>query len=555
MELRFIVPLALIAAIALSCVVRFFKRRKLRLKLEARWLSDAPELDREILDDIAAYHRARREAAPGALWVDDATWNDLDMDQLFSRLNRTVSVAGGEVLYDMLRDTGVANETLKERDARAEAFRRDKALRLDVSEALFRVLKAPFHGAARYLFYAKYETPSNYGVYYALSMLMLLAIVGIIFIKPLLFAAMAMYTVNTIVYMITERRWKREKSAVRQIASTINAARAFVKKDHPALAKEKLRLEAWLKELRHVRLWLSLFGMDRQGDMDFITEFLKTAFLLDMVSLSAITRGIPRHEEALREIYQLVGEIDAALAVAQMRELASVHCAPAFHDALTVEAKDLAHPLVENPVRNDLAWHSHALITGSNASGKSTFIKAVALNAILAQTLNTCYAASFAMPRARVMSSMAIRDSVINGESYFIAEIKSLKRLIGSIAEDAPLLAFVDEILRGTNTVERVAASSAVLMSLLGRNVLAMAATHDIELTRMLKDAYDNWHFYEEVTEGGISFPYKLSKGPSATRNAIALLEQMGFEKQVVNRARASVAAFERDGKWPNLEA
>ncbi len=105
----------------------------------------------------------------------------------------------------------------------------------------------------------------------------------------------------------------------------------------------------------------------------------------------------------------------------------------------------------------------NTLVTGSNASGKSTFLKALAVNAILAQTIGVCFAQEFRFGRARVMSSMAVRDSVRGGESYFVAEIRSLKRILDAAEGKTPVLAFVDEILRGTNTIERIAASAAVL--------------------------------------------------------------------------------------------
>ena len=151
------------------------------------------------------------------------------------------------------------------------------------------------------------------------------------------------------------------------------------------------------------------------------------------------------------------------------------------------------------------------------------------------------------------MSSMAVRDSVRGGESYFVAEIRSLKRILDAAEGKTPVLAFIDEILRGTNTIERIAASAAVLDALAGKNILVMAATHDIELTRMLA-SYQNIHFREWVDQGGVTFDYKLRPGPSRTRNALELLGQMGFDRQTVERAREMAARFERGQGWDVLE-
>ena len=171
-----------------------------------------------------------------------------------------------------------------------------------------------------------------------------------------------------------------------------------------------------------------------------------------------------------------------------------------------MRAVDAAHPLIREPVTNSVHWTRNLLITGSNASGKSTFTKAIALNAILAQTIMTCYASAFTLPRAQVMSSMAVRDQIQDGESYFVVEIKSLRRILSAIREERFLLCFIDEILRGTNTIERIASSAALLSYLNNQPVLCMAATHDIELTQLLSD-YQQFHFREEMTENGMVFP------------------------------------------------
>jgi DNA mismatch repair ATPase MutS len=209
------------------------------------------------------------------------------------------------------------------------------------------------------------------------------------------------------------------------------------------------------------------------------------------------------------------------------------------------------HPLIEKPVENSFVMTRGCLISGSNASGKSTFIKAVAVSAILAQTVNTCLAHRFVMRPALVMTSMAVRDDVTAGESYFVTEIKSLGRILDKLSE-VFCICFIDEILKGTNTAERIAASAATLKYLHGRDCLCAAATHDVELTRMLADKYDNYHFAETVTDEGIVFNYRIRNGPTRTRNAIRLLEFMGFDERIITDAQQMAENFDKTGKWPD---
>ncbi len=192
------------------------------------------------------------------------------------------------------------------------------------------------------------------------------------------------------------------------------------------------------------------------------------------------------------------------------------------------------------------------LITGSNASGKSTFLKSVALNAILSQCLATSLSESYRAPVYRVYSSMSLRDDLAAGGSYYMVEIKSLKRIIDAAAKEdgAPVICFVDEVLRGTNTVERIAASSAILENLSRMNALTFAATHDIELTKLLESDYTNYHFREEMTDSGVEFSYKILEGPATTRNAIALLDNLGYDSEIIQKARKRAEEFTQTGVW-----
>ena len=145
---------------------------------------------------------------------------------------------------------------------------------------------------------------------------------------------------------------------------------------------------------------------------------------------------------------------------------------------------------------------------------------------------------------------MALKDDVLKDESYYMVEIKSLKRIIDKGNENIPCLCFVDEILRGTNTVERIASSSEVLSHLNKSNTICIAATHDIELTYLLGKEYDNYHFEEEITDDDIVFDYKLNKDRAKSKNAIKLLSLIGYEKNIVERAHERAENFVKSGKW-----
>lgn len=190
------------------------------------------------------------------------------------------------------------------------------------------------------------------------------------------------------------------------------------------------------------------------------------------------------------------------------------------------------------------------LITGSNASGKSTFIKSVAINQILGQTIFTTCDKSYKASFFNIYTSMALKDDGLRNESYYIVEIKSLKRIIDKSNDKIPTLCFVDEILRGTNTIERIASSSEVLNYFNNSNCICFAATHDIEHTYLLEYKFDNYHFEEEITDNDIVFDYVLRNGRAKSRNAIKLLELMGYDNKIIDNANERAEKFVKIGKW-----
>ena len=218
-----------------------------------------------------------------------------------------------------------------------------------------------------------------------------------------------------------------------------------------------------------------------------------------------------------------------------------------------MEVEDLYHPLLSEAVANSFSVEGGTLVTGSNASGKSTFLKNVAMNAILAQTIGVCTCSSYQAPFFKVMTSMSLRDNIESGESYFIVEIKSLKRILDASKKPEPLLCVIDEVLRGTNTIERIAASSRILAKLDQKWILSFAATHDIELSYILEHRYANYHFEEEVKEKEVVFSYILKKGRATSRNAIKLLNMLEYDPEIVADAAKAASDFEKNGVWKTL--
>jgi DNA mismatch repair ATPase MutS len=210
------------------------------------------------------------------------------------------------------------------------------------------------------------------------------------------------------------------------------------------------------------------------------------------------------------------------------------------------------HPLIDEAVPNDisLAAGRGVIVTGSNMSGKSTFLRTVGVNIVLAQTVHTCLTSSYRAPVLDVQSCIGRSDDLLAGKSYYLVEVEQVIARLRASEGSAQHLFILDELFRGTNAVERIAAGEAVLRELLVANGspkphFVFAATHDAELVGMLDDLYSPFHFADRMSDEGLVFEYRLQPGPATTRNAIALLASRGAPASVVARALASTTMIE----------
>lgn len=252
-------------------------------------------------------------------------------------------------------------------------------------------------------------------------------------------------------------------------------------------------------------------------------------------------KWLENKRESYLQLFEEIGRLDAAISIASFRKSLPFYTEPEFHSERSVHMEEMYHPLIEEPVSNSMDWSRNCIITGSNASGKSTWIKAVAINLILAQTICTCTAKRFQMHPGQIMTSMAVRDDIMKGESYFLKEMKYLRRMLESFSEEKLTICIIDEILKGTNTKERIAASKAILDYMQRQNCLVMVASHDYELTVLLEGTYENYHFTERIGEDDIYFDYRLYPGAVTSGNAIKLLKFMKFPEEIVTEAKQQV--------------
>jgi hypothetical protein len=231
-------------------------------------------------------------------------------------------------------------------------------------------------------------------------------------------------------------------------------------------------------------------------------------------------------------------ELEALCALANFAYVNPDYVFPRLEaEMVTWQGQDLGHPLIprEKRVTNDFSMDGLGqlvLITGSNMSGKSTFLRSVGVNMALAYAGSVVPAATLHLSLFRMFTCIRINDSVTEGVSYFYAEVHRLKALLVALNDEHPLPLFflIDEIFRGTNNRERFIGSQAYLRELVrSKNGMGIVSTHDLELTRLTEDNVQNYHFADSIQNNHLVFDYRLRPGPSTTTNALKLMQMEGL--------------------------
>ena len=256
-----------------------------------------------------------------------------------------------------------------------------------------------------------------------------------------------------------------------------------------------------------------------------------------------------RYKEALRD--ELPGwleawyRLEALGALANFSYLNPDYAFPgliAENEGPALETKDIGHPLLPDDVkvRNDYRAEEPgelAIITGSNMSGKSTFLRTMGINLCLAYAGGPVDAALLRVQAFRLFTCIQVSDSVNDGISYFYAEVRRLKALLDALQapHPRPLFFLIDEIFRGTNNRERLIGSRAFLRTLARGRGVGAVSTHDLELVSLADEitGIHNFHFREEIEEGRMVFDYRLHPGPCPTTNALRIMALEGLPVEV----------------------
>jgi hypothetical protein len=526
----------------LKSIKGFFSRDKKILRLVR--MKYSPNSDREISFKTIREFFDMIETADYT--IDNQTWDDLNMDKVYDKLNGTYSSLGEHSLYTMLRNPLMDEEKLKERSKLIELFKSNINLKEKLQCIFFRLGRNHYNSFLGMIKDDLVISKAKFYLYNLIGKVLPCAIILLgIFVKPqYLLALLLVSLANT---SISIRETKEIKSnGIFYLRSMIKSAKKISGIHNKELNKYTDRITHILKEIKDIEKGTKFIGFENM--MWGVFEPISGALLLQECSYYAISNIINEKKDYLMELYYLVGEIEAIIAISNYQnDLKDQIVEPKFIKEVSLNIVEGVHPLIENAIPNSIHINNYDIVlTGTNMAGKSTFLRMLGVNMLLAQTFYFALAKEYEACFFNIVSSISPNDDVTAGKSFFMAEVESISRIIKALEKDAPVFCPIDEIFRGTNPIERISMSAEILLYLNQHKTISIVATHDRELVDILKENYKFYYFSESVDSNkGLSFDYKLKIGVSQTRNAIKLLEYSNYPKEIVNSAYKRAESIE----------
>ncbi|WP_397447045.1 DNA mismatch repair protein MutS [Polaribacter sp. R77954] len=474
--------------------------------------------------------------------ISEKSKTDFDIDEIFQFLDRTSSKIGQQYLYFKLRTIGGIKELLQFNEL-VTIFQEDKTLSVNCQIALSKLNNNDAYYLEELINGKQLEKPTY------LWLIKLLSILAILFISLSFYhpafglLLIPICATNMVFHYKNKHSVSYYLNGVTQLSKALKVSKILIKNKK---IKYHFNDLSFIARIKSIKFKTEFIAFEKNVSNEFlfafwfIFELIKVMFNIEYLMFNSFLKSISKEKKSIEKLFLFIGEIDTAIATASLKAGNLQICSPSFTNDFSFNVAGIYHPLIDNCIENNLNLKSKSmLLTGSNMSGKTTFIRTVAVNSILAQTLHFCFAKSYTAPFYKLYSSIRISDDLLDQTSYYLQEVLTIKELIEASKNTFPCLFVLDEIFKGTNTVERISGGKAILSYLNKKQHTVLVSTHDIELTEFLqKENYNLYHFSEHIKNEQLIFDHKLKLGKLKTRNAIQILEIYNYPKEVIKDAK-----------------
>ena len=474
--------------------------------------------------------------------ITETTKTDLDIDEVFKFIDRTSSKIGQQYLYYKLRTIQTLENLLKF-DSLSSTFLKNKELSINCQLELSKLNTNNSYYLEELINGKQIEKPNNILLVKILTLIAILSCF-LVFINPAFgLILVPILAINMVFHYKNKHSVTYYLNGVTQLSKALKVSEKLVKNKE---INSHFTEVSFIKKIKSIQFKTEFIAFEKNIDNEFLfaiwffVEIIKVLFNVEYLMFYSFIESINKERKSIEDMFLFIGEIDAAISVASLKAGNIKTCAPNFNNKNEFFAEKIYHPLIDKCVTNDFDLsHKSMLLTGSNMSGKTTFIRTVAVNCILAQTLNFCFADNYNAPYYKVHSSIRISDDLLDNTSYYLQEVLRIKELIQSSKDENPCLFILDEIFKGTNTIERISGGKAILSYLNKNNHTVLVSTHDIELTELLEnDNFKLFHFSEQIENNKLFFDHKIKLGKLKTRNAIKILDLYKYPSEIIKNAK-----------------
>ena len=479
--------------------------------------------------------------------INDRIINDMDLLEVFMLIDMTHSKIGQQYFYNQILDINKKID-FTQQEQLIDFFNANETDLLSVQSLLSKLNKREVYYICN-LFLDEYiPKPKWFWMMQVLSLAGFVAAGACIFFTSgytILFFLL-IYITNMVIHFRNKKNIMVYMESIPQLPLLSRIARELASMNFMHDSKTSvLHSVASINEMRPI---IRFFKLDTNIKSEIealillIWEAIKILLLIEPLVIFNTFKRLENKKNDIRNLFEYTGKIDSAISIAAMRKNNPNFCKPLLINTNQgLSFTDLYHPLIPDCVTNSLAIKNKSiLLTGSNMSGKTTFIRTIAINVLLGQTINTCFAHTFQFAQSHVYSAIRVSDDLANDKSYYFEEVTIVKDMIINSLSTENHIFFLDEIFKGTNTVERIAAGKAILSFLAkSSNNLVFVSTHDIELADLLSGEYDLYHFTESIEGDTIHFDYTLKPGYLYTKNAIRILEINNYPEEIISDAKS----------------
>lgn len=467
---------------------------------------------------------------------------DFDLDDIFKFIDRTSSKIGEQYLYFKLRTIGSLEDLLKF-NSLTSIFQKDKELSISCQLELTKLNNNNSYYLEELINDKQLEKPKYIWLIRCLTFLAVASIVFVFFYPLIGLLLIPILAINMVFHYKNKHSVAYYLNGVNQISIGLKVSKNLSSNSKIAA---HFKDKSFIKKIKSIQFKSEFIAFEKNISNEFLFAFwflfelIKILFNVEYLVFYSFLNSISKERQSIENMFLFIGEIDAAISTASLKSGNLKICTPTFNNTNVLNVQEIYHPLIEDCISNNIHLSEKSvLLTGSNMSGKTTFIRIIAVNSILAQTLHFCFADVYSAPFYKIYSSIRITDDLLKNTSYYLQEVLTIKELIDASNDKNPCLFVLDEIFKGTNTVERISGGKAILSYLNKKQHTVFVSTHDIELTELLqKEEYELFHFSEHIENNELFFDHKIKMGKLKTRNAIKILELYKYPPEIIVDAK-----------------